>query len=222
MTHSTKIARATARRTGRAAVALALVATLSACGGMDTYRGYESIHQPVVSRSQTSIDLAAGSQGLAPGEQARLDGWFDALGLRYGDRIAIEDPLASTQTRDAVQKAAARFGLLIRNEVPVTEGQVNPGTARVVVVRSTATVPGCPDWSSNSETNFLNGTHSNYGCSINSNLAAMVANPEDLLHGAHGGGLSNVQTSDKAVGAFGARTPSGASGTVKAENSKGG
>ena len=60
------------------------------------------------------------------------------------------------------------------------------------------------------------------GCANRANLAAMVADPEDLLHGVRAAGLSNVTTSDKAVGAYGARAPSGAAGTVKAESSKGG
>jgi len=222
MTHSSTIARANRRRAGRTAIALGLLLSLSACGGMSTWRGYDSVHQPVISRTQTSIDLASSAQGLAPGERERLAGWFQALGLRYGDRIAVDDPLDSSATRDAVQQAAASFGLLVGREAPVTEGHVNAGTARVVVMRSVATVPGCPDWSSNSESNFMSGTHSNYGCAINSNLAAMVADPEDLLHGVRAAGLSNVTTSDKAVGAYGARAPSGAAGTVKAESSKGG
>jgi pilus assembly protein CpaD len=222
MTHSSTIARARRRRAGRSAIALGLLLGLSACGGMSTWRGYDSIHQPVISRTQTSIDLASSGQGLAPGERERLTGWFQALNLRYGDRIAVDDPLDSNATRDAVQQAAAGFGLLVGHEAPVTEGHVNAGTARVVVTRSVATVPGCPDWSSNSETNFLSATHSNYGCAINGNLAAMVADPEDLLRGSHGAGLSNVTTSDKAIGAFGARAPSGAAGTVKSESSKGG
>jgi pilus assembly protein CpaD len=231
MNHSSKIARADRRRaartaaglsTARLAGALCLALSLSACGGMSTWRGLDSVHQPVVSHSTSSIDLTTGGNGLAPGERERLTGWFDALNLRYGDHIAVDDPLASDATRDAVQQSAAKFGLLVGNEVPVTEGHVNAGTARIIVTRSVATVPGCPDWSSNSESNFMSATHSNYGCAVNSNLAAMVANPDDLLHGSHGTGLSNVTTSDKAIGAFGARQPSGASGSVKSESSKGG
>lgn len=221
MTHSSTIAREQGRRAGRSAIVLGILMSLSACGGMSTWRGYDSIHQPVISRTQSSIDLASSAQGLAPGERERLAGWFQALNLRYGDRIAVDDPLDSTASRDAVQHAAASFGLLVGREAPVTEGHVGAGTVRVVVTRSVATVPGCPDWSSNSESNFMSGTHSNYGCAINSNLAAMVADPEDLLRGSHGAGLSNVTTSDKAIGAYGARPPSGASGTVKAESSKG-
>lgn len=207
MTHSPKLARLAAH-----AGALGLVLALSGCGGMSSWRGLDSVHQPVVERTQSSIDLTTGPEGLARGERERLASWFDAMGLRYGDRIAVEDPLASAATHDAVQAAAAKFGLLVSNDAPVTVGYVNAGTARVIVTRSTARVPGCPDWSSNSESNFMNATHSNYGCAVNSNLAAMVANPEELLRGAHGGGLSTAPLSDKAIGAYQGKAPTGVAG----------
>jgi type IV pilus biogenesis protein CpaD/CtpE len=51
-----------------------------------------------------------------------------------------------------------------------------------VVSATKAEVPGCPDWSSQKK-NSTNITDANYGCSINSNLAAMIADPQDLLRG---------------------------------------
>jgi pilus assembly protein CpaD len=44
-------------------------------------------------------------------------------------------------------------------------------------------VPSCPDWSTTHENNYNAGNHSNHGCATNSNLAAMVADPEDLIRG---------------------------------------
>jgi len=227
MTHSLKLARPALfrarrfRNVSRGAIALALGLALAGCGGMDTYRGLSNPHQPVVERSQFTLDLASTGGGLTSGEHDRLAGWFDAMNLHYGDRIAIEDPLANGGTRAAVEAAASRYGLLVGNDAPVTEGYVNAGTVRVVITRTTATVPHCPDWSSNSESNFLNATHTNWGCSVSSNMAAMVANPEDFLHGAHGDGLSTVSTSDKAINAYQAKQPTGGQG-LSSISSKGG
>ena len=209
-----------ASKLSRAALAFGLVAALSGCGGMSTWRGYDSVHQPVVERTQSSIDLATGSGGLSRGEKERLSGWFEAMNLRYGDRIAVDDPLANGATRVAIEEAAAKYGLLLGSDVPVTKGYVNAGTTRVIVTRTTASVPHCPDWSSNNETNLLNAVHTNYGCSVNSNLAAMVANPEDLLHGARGPVLSTVPTQVKAIGAYQDKPPSGSQG-LKTTSSKG-
>ena len=63
------------------------------------------------------------------------------------------------------------------------------GPVRVVVSRTRATVPNCPNWSVPSQPNYNNRSMSNFGCAVNSNLAAMVANPEDLVHGDFGHAL---------------------------------
>lgn len=191
------------------ALTLALAAGLAGCA---TNRGLESVHQPVISRTNYTLDLATYGGGLSLPEQRRLAGWFDALDLRYGDRIAIDDPNASGSTRDAVAAIAARYGLLVGEDAPVTSGEVAPGNARVVVSRSSATVPHCPDWSAKSETNLNNATYSNYGCAVNSNLAAMVADPEHLLHGAKGTGETVVLTSSKAIDSYRVAKPTGEAG----------
>ena len=82
-----------------------------------------------------------------------------------------------------VAKAAADRGIMIADVAPATPGAIAPGTIRVIVTRSSASVPSCPDWSTTHENNYNAGNHSNHGCAINSNLAAMIADPEDLIRG---------------------------------------
>lgn len=185
-----------------AALALSLALTLSACGGMAANPTVESVHQPVVEKTNYVLDVTTGPGGLSVPEQRRLAGWFDAMNLRYGDKVYIDDPLASGSTRDAVEAVAARYGMLLKDGAPVTEGYVNAGTARIIVTRSTASVPGCPDWRNNSDTNFGNGTSHGYGCAVNGNLAAMVADPEHLVKGATGSGETVVMSSTKAIDAY--------------------
>lgn len=191
------------------------VAALSGCDTMPDNRLLDSVHQPVVEHSQYQLDLATGPDGLGPDNKGRLDGWFGALGLRYGDRIAIDDPLASPQTRAEVKITAARYGMLIGATAPVTQGYVNAGTVRIFVMRATASVPHCPDLATRSETNFNNATSSNYGCAVNSNLAAMVANPDDLLSGTHGRTLTTADTADKAIWLHQSAAPTGQAGITK-------
>ena len=88
--------------------------------------------------------------------------------------------------------SAGRHGLLLETGAPVTVGFVDPGRVRVVVTRSTAHVPGCPNWSGRQNGNLGNSTSPGFGCSINGNLAAMIANPEHLLEGAAGTGETTV------------------------------
>ncbi|MDE2621016.1 MAG: CpaD family pilus assembly protein [Sphingomonadales bacterium] len=179
-----------------ALLALSLAGLLAGCGGMATNRSVDSVNQPVVEKTNYVFDVSTGPGGLALPEQRRLAGWFDTLGLRYGDKIFIDDPLASGGTRAAVEAVAARYGMLLSEGAPVTQGYVNAGTARIVVVRATASVPNCPNWRSDSDVNLANATSKNYGCAVNSNLAAMMADPEHLVKGA--------EASDAATGIAGA------------------
>ena len=76
-------------------------------------------------------------------------------------------------------------------------------------------MPGCPNWSSNSDTNLGNATSSNYGCAINSNLAAMVADPEHLIKGAESTGNTVVMSSSKAIQTYRGKELTGAGGLKK-------
>ena len=204
--------------------ALAPALTLAACvslSGCATNRGLESLNQPVVSRTNYTLDVASYGGGVPLAEQRRLAGWFETLDLRYGDRISIDDPGADGASREAVAAIAARYGLLVGEDAPVTTGQIAPGTVRVVVSRSSATVPNCPNWSAKSDTNLNNATYPNYGCAVNSNLAAMVADPEHLLHGAKGSGETVVMSSSKAIGSYREAKPTGEQG-LKQNTTEGG
>ena len=213
----TKIRNRQAGRLAGAAIALALGLTLAGCGGMASNRSLSSIHQPVVERTNYTFDVFTGPGGLSFPEQRRLSGWFEAMDLRYGDRIAVDDPLMNESTRSAVEALAARHGLLLSDEAPVTPGYINAGSARIIVTRSMATVPGCPDWSAKSDFNFNNASSSNYGCATNSNIAAMVANPEHLLKGDSGRGDTVVMSSTKAIDSYRAAQPTGEKGLTETE-----
>ena len=204
------------------ALAPALVLTLGiGLSGCATNRGLESLNQPVVSRTNYTLDVASYGGGVPLPEQRRLAGWFETLDLRYGDRISVDDPGADGASREAVAAIAARYGLLVGADAPVTTGQIAPGTVRVVVSRSSATVPNCPNWAAKSDTNLNNATYTNYGCAVNSNLASMVADPEHLLHGAKGSGETVVMSSSKAIDSYREAKPTGEKG-LKQNTTEGG
>lgn len=194
------------------ATALSLGLALSACGGMPTNRELNSLKQPVVERTNYTLDLNAGPGGLSYPEQRRLSGWFEAMDLRYGDRISIDDPMASEATRSGVAAIAARHGLLLSETAPVTSGYVNAGNVRVIVTRAKAHVPGCPDWGGANDANLANATSPGYGCATNGNLAAMIANPDHLVRGAEGGSETVIMSSNKAIDTYREAKPTGQSG----------
>ncbi len=175
-----------------------------------------SVHQPVVQRSDYVLDLAAGN-GLAPSDAARLQAWLDGLQLGYGDRVWVDEGTAyGGGVRQDVAAIVQSYGLLLSDGAPVTAGAVQPGTARVIVSRMNASVPTCPDWSDARPGSPTSPTHTNYGCAVNSNLAAMIADPADLVLGQSG--TSDAAAGARAVRSYRDRPQSGAAGQVKPES----
>jgi len=208
----------------RTKIALLLLASaLGACSHTPQDlpdRGYSAVNVPVVNRAEYVFDAAAPGGSLGPSEAARLDAWFNNLDLRYGDAVYVDGGYEAA--RGEVARIAGNYGMLVSAGAPVTAGAVAPDSIRVVVTRTVASVPNCPDWSSRpSQPNHNNRMVSNFGCSVNSNLAAMVANPEDLVHGREGSGVGDAMTASKAVGAYRAAPPTGAKGLNETNTRKG-
>jgi pilus assembly protein CpaD len=174
-------------------------------------RGIESVNVPVVARTDYVFDVAAPDGSLLPGEAARLNAWFSSLDLGYGDSIAVDGPYADAARADVAQVVGS-YGLMVGANAPVTASAVPPGMVRVVVTRTRASVPGCPNWSLPAQPNFNNRSMSNFGCAVNSNLAAMIANPEDLVYGREGSGVGDTLTASKAVNAYRKAEPTGNKG----------
>jgi len=204
-------------------VLFALAASVAGCATPtvdSAERGLAPVNVPVVTSADYTFDAAAPGGSLAPGESERLNGWFQGLGLGYGDSVYVDGAYhgpAGTQ----IAQIAGRYGMMVQPGAPVTAGVVQPGTVRVVVSRRRAEVPGCPNWSRPASPNFGNKNMSNFGCAINSNLAAMVADPVDLIHGREGSSVIDAQTATKAVNYYRTQAPTGAQG-LKEVSTKGG
>jgi pilus assembly protein CpaD len=195
-------------------IAVLVASAAAACStpGVDLRdRGVASVNEPVLNRATYVIDVAAPGGVLPPAEMARLDGWFRSLDLGYGDSIYLDGADAGA-ARAQIADLAGRYGMLVLPAAPVTAGMVQSGTVRVVVSRTRAEVPGCPNWSVPSQPNFENREMSNFGCGVNSNLAAMVADPQDLFHGRDGSGVGDAATAAKAVNLYRKSAPTGEEG----------
>ena len=173
-----------------------------------------SLHQPVVAHNNFVFDVATSGNGVSAAEQARLGAWFESIELAYGDHVTIDEPAGyeSGAAKQDVARVAALYGLIVDGDAsPVTEGAVAPGYVRVVASRSTASVPGCPSWTDPGIDSPIR-TGTNYGCATNSNLAAMIANPDDLIRGREGSGQGNTVVAGRAVRTYRESQPTGRQG----------
>lgn len=203
------------------AAILALGLTLGACGPVN--RGLESVNQPVVNRTDYVFDVpAVGLSSQSSPEASRLDDWFRSIDVGYGDRISIDDSAAyAGESRRVIAAIAARRGLLLSDGAPVTAGPIEPGLVRVIVSRTDASVPNCPNWDRKATPELAGSSMSNYGCAVNSNLAAMVANPEDLVRG-QAGALGDARTTAKAIKSYRDAKPTGEGGLDKTSTKEAG
>lgn len=174
--------------------------------------GNAPVNVPVVSRADYAFDAAAPGGELPASEANRLDAWFRSLDLRYGDEVYIDSSPYSGGAKAQAANVAGRYGLFISPGAPVTQGSVAPGTLRIVVSRKIATVPNCPNWERPSQPNYNNKMMPNLGCGVNSNLAMMIANPDDLIHGREGSGTVDAVVAARAVDSYRKQTPTGEGG----------
>ncbi len=205
---------------------LAIVLLASAVAGCKTTtvdqptRGMAAVNVPVVTRSDFAMDVAAPDGTLPASEEARLDGWFRGLGLGYGDTIFVDGDYSGS-ARAEVARIAGRYGLMVNAGAPVTAGAIQPGTVRVVVSRTRAQVPGCPNWDRPAAPDYDNQQTPNFGCAVNGNLTAMVADPQDLIYGREGGSVVDAATASKAVNAYRSAAPTGNKGLQEINTKKG-
>ncbi len=191
------------------AIAVALAILLAGCGAPGANPSLYSVRQPVVERTIHTLELTLVDGELPPGERGRLASWFATLGLGYSDRLLVA---GTPRVAAEVGAIAAAQGALASNATLVSAIDVEPGKLRVSVQRSRAQVPNCPDWSANSAANLDNSTSPGFGCSVNGNLAAMVADPEHLLAGSQAVGETVVMSASKAIASYRAIEPTGSDG----------
>ena len=89
--------------------------------------GAAPVNVPVVTSTEYVFDAAAPGGAFAPGEGERLNGWFQGLGLGYGDSIYVDGGYADA-ARGQVAAIAGQYGMLVLAGAPVTTGMVRPGT----------------------------------------------------------------------------------------------
>jgi len=114
--------------------------------------------------------------------------------------------------------------LLLASASASAETRRNFGVESVnqpVVTPAGAVVPNCPDWrSAGLDSGAL--TDTNYGCAMNSNLAAMVADPMDLIHGKTSD-MTDTGSANRAIKAWREAEPtSKVWSTTAKESAKGG
>jgi pilus assembly protein CpaD len=178
-------------------------------------RSSDSVNQPVVSYATFIYDVQSSNGSLSTTERSRLEGWLSSINIGYGDHVAIasDEAYVAPAVREGISEVLGHHGLLVGEDTTAQAGKAPYGSVRLILRRASASVPNCPNWSKKAETDGINGLSPGYGCAVNSMLAAMVANPEDLVRGQTGGenSITRSATSSKAARGYMDHVPSGIS-----------
>ncbi len=148
-------------------------------------------HPIAVRQGEVTLDLAVypGSSGLNESQKGQIFGYLRDYKAQSSDRLLIRAPsggpneTAAMHAYDQVRKALRTAG--IDPKAVVLEpyfGNGDPAAPlRLSYLQFIAQPPDCPDWSENIGRDPQNMPYPNMGCATQRNLAAMVANPEDLV-----------------------------------------
>ncbi len=173
-------------------VPLSVAALLSACSA-DVDLGPPDYYTPVthwerhpieVTKGTLKLKLATSSPSLSSNQQnalLRLSG--EVRGAATGP-VVISRPSAS-RNGQAIANQAAHILTGQGISGPMLRYATYPGGRYDPVVvsysRTFATVAACGDWSRSLTITGLNEPYDNLGCAQQNNIAALVANPEDIV-----------------------------------------
>ncbi len=143
----------------------------------------DTIYKASVKFEDTSHVVEMHNGVLSSQEDSALSAFLNMTGVTYADRISLETGDAGNvnKSRTAIDAVLSRVGLSASN-VSLANG-LKPGEVRVVVTHSSIVMPECGHFDRAASPNWQNQTSANFGCASRSNLAAMVANPADLVSG---------------------------------------
>ena len=186
--------------TGRLSAALVIgaAALLSSCAGKDSVTtgslpdDYRTRHPIAVGEAEKTIDIpvAAGDTGLTNGQSEVIAGFVAEYRRTSSGIIQIITPRGSANEGAAASAASSTRRLMVKMGVPAQKilqsgfqsefGESAP--VRLSYVAIAAKTGQCGEWPADMTLNtFSNKNYYNFGCASQNNLAAQIANPNDLL-----------------------------------------
>jgi pilus assembly protein CpaD len=131
------------------------------------------------------VDFSPAQGGLTPAAAAQLDGFVADYRDRGTGSIAISAP-ANEIAQGAIAFFAGHINQMgiSRDKILVSTHDAPSGDIRVevnYVSYQARTEKECGDWSDNLAFTAYNDSPRNFGCAVQKNIAAMVADPRDLM-----------------------------------------
>jgi pilus assembly protein CpaD len=137
-----------------------------------------------VAKAPIKVDISSKQGTLQPSQVNAITELARSALNASVTKISVKRPSSGGASNRVARET---YLLLIKSGISarmIVQGTY-PGPAKAPVqisfVRSVAVTKECGDWSSDLADTSANGAQSNFGCSVQNNLAAMTANPEDFV-----------------------------------------
>lgn len=193
--------KSTETRTGVSKLLLcaAAVAALAGCAGPRdnlTTGGipddYRARHPIVVTEAEQSVDIPVAStdRRLTIAQRDLIRGFATNYASRASGPVYLMTPegspnsAAASQLRGQVRAELSTRGISSTKIVYTSYAVAGPGDAapiRLSFVGTTALTSQCGQWPQDIASDMNNQNYYNFGCASQNNLAAQIANPEDLV-----------------------------------------
>jgi pilus assembly protein CpaD len=153
---------------------------------------YRQRHPIMISEEPEVLDIPVGMNGpaMSPEIEAAIDDYVGDYQRHGTGNITIQVPTASANEVAATKTGQAAHYALVRAGVPHANIQIAPyyvgdhaktASMRLSFLRVKAVTPKCGLWPETAPNDTDNRQYHNLGCASQQNLAAMVANPADLV-----------------------------------------
>lgn len=141
-------------------------------------------HPIQVEPSSQSMRVSVSPAGIAPADLAHFDAFVSDYQVHGNGKIVISAPQGALASAEAAVVADRINAMGVsREQILVAGRDAAPGDGRIELnyVSYQAATASCGDWSEDLSYTMQNKTAANLGCAVQHNVAAMVADPRDLL-----------------------------------------
>jgi pilus assembly protein CpaD len=145
---------------------------------------------------ELKVQFAGGEAGMSSEDAVKFDAFLADYRVHGNGSLGISVPNGAP-AHDAITFFAERAAAtgISRDKILVSTHDVSNGDFRVAVsyISYKASADSCGDWSENLAFTADNQTPKNFGCAVQHNIAAMVADPRDLLGPREAGQADSVR-----------------------------
>ncbi len=161
---------------------------LSACQTTSSPQSSDIVQRSSVQLIRLPLEIAAetdGTDSLSMHTETQVSSFLAQVNAGYGDIILLDTKNASKERIDAIQSLIKDSGLTFGGVIPLGSTPADQAVM-LYVERYEVTAPNCGNWPDKEGQYDRNNRMPFNGCSNDSALALMVANPRDLADGQQG------------------------------------